>query len=289
MTDKNKALLDKIRMPGATFRLPSEARFYKDGEVDLENGKPEVYVSPLTTMDELALVSTDKLLNGTAIDEVFSRCIPAIKKPRQMLARDVDYLVIALRVVSLGAGVDITAKHTCPDAKAHIYDLDAEQHLLDPTKRIAPEDASRYEIDLSNGIHISLRPMTYGDLLAVQEVLDSINKLHQQLNGTTKASERQALADKIKEETHRYYVVRSLAMINHIDEVTDRETLETVLTRLPLPLRTEFIQAQDSVDVWGPPTTVTLKCKDCGEEMEVDLDLNPVGFFTQRSRNATQT
>jgi hypothetical protein len=39
--------------------------------------------------------------------------------------------------------------------------------------------------------------------------------------------------------------------------------------------------AASELNDWGPEQITTLKCKDCGEEMKVELPMNPVSFFTE--------
>jgi hypothetical protein len=38
--------------------------------------------------------------------------------------------------------------------------------------------------------------------------------------------------------------------------------------------------AAEKLNSWGPDQVVKLRCKDCGELMDVELPLNPVSFFT---------
>lgn len=280
MTTKPNPLLEKIRMPGMTFSLPSKALFYHNQEVELEGGKPEVYVSPMTTMDELAITSVDKLLNGTAVDEVFARCIPSIKSPREILARDVDYLMMALRVVSFGASTTIDYQHSCDGARSCKYDIDVETSLIDKSVSLTPASLDKYEGDLSNGNHIILHPMTYGSLLSVQDTLDEIRKATTLQARAETRSEKSAAADAVSAASFSYYKAMACAVIESIDGIDDQDNIREWVSLLPIPQRREMLELFDKVEMWGPPTTIELLCKDCEEVVNVPLDLNPVSFFT---------
>ena len=85
MSEEN-ALLNKIKLPGKRFRLPSLGLFYNDGELDdsVENGEIEVF--SMTALDEISLRSPEFLFSGEAIERVFKRCIPEVKKALRLLA-----------------------------------------------------------------------------------------------------------------------------------------------------------------------------------------------------------
>ena len=89
---RSNPLLERIRIPGETFTLPSQGIFYKNGELDDDSKNGEVYIYPMVTYDEIVLKTPDKLFSGEAITEVFQRCVPQIKKPMELLAKDVDFI-----------------------------------------------------------------------------------------------------------------------------------------------------------------------------------------------------
>lgn len=287
---KVNPLLDKVRMPGSTFSLPSGGGFYKDGEVKFENGKSEVYVSPMTTVDEIAITSLDKLLNGTAVSEVFSRCIPAVQDPYGLLSSDVDYLMVALRIVSMGKDTEVTYNHRCSEeSKEHTYVVDVEAQILDKTKKLSKGAMNQYKVDLSTGIHIEFQPLTYGGLLRVQELLTDIQSLMQKRENETNKNKRAKIVDELNAATAAYFMALMSNVVASMDNIEDEEMIAEALAAMSLPLREELMDAFNEMDDWGHPSTVKLKCRDCGEEVEVPLDLNPVSFFTTRSRQKTST
>src|SRR5271170_226889 len=116
-------LLERIRMPGETFRLPSGALFYptESGILDSTVTDGEVHIHPMTALDEIALKTPDLLFSGLAVIQVFGRCIPQIKDAKRLLAKDVDFLLVALRKVSYGPEMELSYTHDCEKAKSHNY------------------------------------------------------------------------------------------------------------------------------------------------------------------------
>ena len=80
-------LLSKVRMPGETYRLPSNDLFYHNDELDPSVRDGEVHVYPMTAVDEIIMKSPDMLFSGKAVEEVFLRCVPQIKKPMELLGK----------------------------------------------------------------------------------------------------------------------------------------------------------------------------------------------------------
>jgi hypothetical protein len=112
MTTNQNPLLQKIKIPGKRFRLPSRGLFYTQGELEDGVVDGEIIVYPMTSIDEMYLRSPELLFNGEAIDIVIKRCCPEIKKPLQLVSKDVDFILACLRVVSYGNSYTIKTK--CP-------------------------------------------------------------------------------------------------------------------------------------------------------------------------------
>lgn len=287
-TERINPLLDKVRMPGSTFRLPSGGEFYKDQEVEFERGKPEVYVAPMTTMDEIAITSVDKLLNGTAVEEVFARCIPSVRNVKRMLSSDVDYLLVALRVVSFGQHTDVTYNHKCsPEAKEHTYSVNVETSILDKTKQLSQSQLEQYSTTLSTGLQVLFTPLTYGGLLQVQEKLEKIRTLSDMYDATTQEEDKRHYSDLMQAAAHDYFITLMSNTVKSMDGIDDRDMIGEALSSMALPLREQMFDAQNRLEEWGQPNTVKIQCKDCKKEADVPLDLNPVSFFTKRSRQKT--
>jgi len=260
MSDTQNPLLMKVKLPGRTFQLPSRGALYHNGELADANG--EVHVHPMTALAEINMKNPDLLFNGKALEAVLSECAPSIKKPLDLFGRDVDAILFFLRLVTYGSEYRIEVKHDCEDAKQHSYSVNLEElvqkmTMLDPTtveeKRV---------VTLQTGQQVFTRPMKFKDVIEL---------FHRTGN------KKELTVDDIRELA----VVNMLSMIERVDDVTDPKFIEEWLRSLTTPMMNRIQEGANELNGWGPDQIVTLKCKDCGAEMKVELPLNPVSFFTE--------
>lgn len=256
-------LLARLRMPGATFRLPSQGLFYTSGELDVSVKHGEVEVYPMTTIDEIIISTPDKLLSGKAIVEVFERCIPQVKQPIKLLARDVDFLMVALRVVTYGDTMDVNFEHDCEKSKEHTYQINLntlirEARAVDPTSI-----SSEYSVTLSNQQRVSLRPLTYEDMISLYQISAMTN------------------TDNITAEDAEKLIVDGLAsVIGTVDGISDRAMIRQWVTALPIGIKREIERVAQKVSPWGVKFKVPHKCKDCKDKIEIGVSANPIDFFS---------
>jgi len=256
-------LLARLRIPGETFRLPSQGLFYTNGELtdDVHNGEVEVY--PMTALDEIVLNTPDKLISGKAILEVFARCIPQIKKPDDLLAKDVDFLMLCLRIVSFGQSMDITYDHMCDGSHNHDYKVELYPFVkavreLDPTSL-----AREYSLVVENGQKVSLKPLSYGGILELYKVA-----------AMTKTSDL-SMAD-----AEQLVVDALVGIIREVDGITEPLHIREWIKAIPLGWKRQIERVAQSVSEWGVKLDASLVCKDCGEDMVVQITTNPVSFFS---------
>lgn len=262
-------LLDKLRMPGATYRLPSQGVFYKNGELDpsVQNGEVEVY--PLTTIDEIVLSTPDKLMSGKAIIEVFGRCIPQILKPGALLSRDVDFLMVALRAVSFGDTLEVSYAHNCKPNDEQYKPLNRTykvnlQQIIRSTKNINPTTiGTEYVTTLPNGQRIQMKPLTYMEVISLY-----------QMTAMTKNRD-------ISEEEAEMLIVSTLAgAIHSVDGITDPTMIREWVSALQIGWKRLIEQAAQNISQWGVDLTTEHVCQDCGADIQIAVTANPVSFFT---------
>ncbi len=259
--DQLNPLLAKLRLPGRTFQLPSRGALYRNGELTADAATAEVHVHPMTALTEINLKNQDLLFNGKAIEAVVAECVPEIKKPLELFGRDVDALLFFLRLTTYGSEFRIEVKHTCENAKEHSYVVNLEElvmsmQYLDPTLI-----EQKRRVTLSNGQVVVTRPLRFRDI---------VNLYH--LSGQKK----ELTPDDVKELA----VVNLMSMIESVDDITDGKLIEAWIRALTTPMMNNISDAAEKLNDWGPNQIVKLKCKDCGELMDVELPLNPVSFFT---------
>lgn len=252
-------LLARIRIPGETFRLPSGGLFYEPGVLSDKVIDGEIYVSPMTAIDEIALKTPDLLFSGQAIPQVFGRCIPDVLKAGKMLAKDVDFLLIALRKVSFGPQMELTYTHTCEKAKEHSYIVNVDE-FLKKSKRIDPNTVSKnFHLTLSNGQIVHVEPISFESYVALMQ-----------------ASEADVEPAKLAQRL----VFSVSQIIKSVDSVTDNAQIQEWLAHIPPMLMKQVTDSIEKTTEWGPDFMTTMKCKDCGLEAQVQAPLNPLAFFT---------
>lgn len=262
MTSTTNPLLARLRLPGETFQLPSQGLFYNNGELDpsVNNGELEIY--PMTALDEIIFSSPDKLLSGKAITEVFGRCIPQILKPMDLLTKDIDYLMVCLRLVTFGPKMEVTYEHDCEDAKNHTYTIDL-QHIIKSTKKMDPTSIQKdYTITLPNGQIVKLKPMIFRNVLKLYD------------NMLTKKNE-----ELTESETEQLILNTIISIIDTVDEISDEELIYEWAKMLSLGWKKQIEQAVSNISEWGVNFNTANVCKDCGKEINLIIQANPVNFF----------
>lgn len=263
MSENKNPLLEGLNaIPGETFRLPSGGHFYTDGELADTVKDGEVHVYPMKTVDELIMKSPDKVLTGKAVEEVFARCIPDIKKPEELLANDVDYLLAAIRVVSYGDEAEIGATHTCEDAKEHSYKVSVRD-ILRESREIDPTSLKKnYKMKLE-GYTLSIRPPKFKSVLNLYQTISD------------------EFLQNAEEDEIAVKMITNLAdMIVDVNGVDNPEFIIEWLQNIKAGWINRISDFTRETSTWGVEYLRHVKCRDCGEEFEVSIPTNPITFFT---------
>lgn len=266
-------LIRTLRLPGETVTLPSKGVFYTNGEVAPEvMYTGEIYVQPMTTYEEILMKTPDLLFTGQAIAQTFARCIPQIYNPLELLAADVDFLLIALRKISLGQQLAITYHHNCENSKVHDYMIDINKFIreakyVDPTTVV-----NSFTHTLPNGQAVQLRPFRYKDILEISQAavteptgeyvteFDTINFISKMLIVGTRPAITSVTADG--------------------EIISDAAFIEEWIAALPVKWLKQLATIIETANKWGIDPTASITCKDCGKLVDVQIPLNPQNFFT---------
>lgn len=258
---ENPLLPASMKIPGKTFTLPSRGMFYSNGELEESVQNGELHIHPLSGFTELSLKNPDLLFNGKAIVRVFNECVPEVKKPLELAAKDVDAILFFLRMVTYGSEFRIEVEHTCDGAKSHGYAVNLDQ-VLAMSKNIDPTMAEEYQSPVTiRGLKVYTRPVRFTDVVAL---------FHE--TGTKKEFSDQDL--------ERIAKLNVLSMIDRVETTRDSKFILEWLETLSTPELNEITEAADTKNKWGIENVVKLKCRDCGSDMDVELPLNPINFFT---------
>lgn len=256
------SLLQKIKLPGRIFQLPSRGLFYQHGELSNSVNNGEIHVHPMSAIDEINMKSPDMLFSGKAIIEVCRTCIPEIQNPLQLLARDVDAVMLFLRVVTYGNTFEIEITHTCEHAKKQTYAVDIEKAINDMVYLDPTETDEKYSITMTNGQVVKIQPAKY------QHVVELL-----QMNESKKDFTPVDIANNIFHNL--------LNLVHDVDGVTDRKDVEEWLRAAPTTFINKIAHGIELLNRWGPSTQTKIVCRDCGEEVTVEIPLNPIDFFSE--------
>lgn len=253
-------LLERVKLPGRIFQIPSAGSFYTNGELgaDIESG--ELHIHPMTALDEITMKNPDMLFSGKAISTVFRHCIPDIQKPEELFAKDIDAIMIFLRAVTYGQFYEIEATHDCENAKHHSYSIDVEE-MIGSSKNLSPADVEKmYVTTLSNGQIVKMQPIKYKHVLELLRMNENKTEL-------------------TLEDQERNVISNLMYVIVQVDEVTDKKMISEWIKAISPQIMSQLAEAIDKSQEWGINTVKEIKCKDCGENFLIDIPINPISFF----------
>lgn len=259
----NNPLLERLKLPGETFTLPSCGVFYGDGVLDDTVKNAEVRVHPMTAIDEITIKTPDMLFSGDAVREVFKRCIPQILNVNALLSKDVDFLLVCLRKVSYGDNIEISANHTCDETKTHTYQVDTNT-FIKSAKRLDPTMVSEmFTVTMPNGQVVKLKPISFENYIKIMQNNNEFDS-----NNDDSA------------ETRKQKMIESISnIIQSIDDITVNEHIVGWLDKIP-PMYANIINSKvENTFNWGSTFSTTVVCKECKEEMTLSAQLNPISFF----------
>ncbi len=263
----HNVLLDRVKLPGETFKLPSGGIFYDHGELSSEVVDGEVHVYPMTAIDEIMIKTPDLLFSGKSIVEIFSRCIPQVLKANELFAKDVDFLLICLRKVTFGDEIELEFTHDCDHAKTHKYKVFMST-FLNRTKYIDPSKIATYSATLDNGQVVTLNPIRFGNFVKIMQNTSTIDK--------TRADD----TDYIINQAHIIMIDSLLSAISSVDATTDKADIREWLDTISSGWIRVIAKVIETTTEWGPEFTSTETCIDCKKKFELLAPLNPIAFFT---------
>lgn len=264
---RENPLLKKLqRIPGETFRLPSKGVFYKNGELDESVVNGEVTVYPMTGYEELIMRSPDMIFQGTAIEKVIARCVPAVIKPMELIANDVDYLLTCIRKVTYGDNIKIL--YACDNDQCDIpkeqrthkeYDIKID-NFLQNSKEITKDSIDKLKFALAEIFEVEMIPAKIADILEIRRAL--IPKYDDVINAS-----------------YATHLKLMSSIIKSVDGIEDKDIITEWVDNLNVEMKNELLEKLKYFNDWGITFDCKFKCKDCGMEVVKTESLNPIDFF----------
>lgn len=259
---RTNPLLRRVKLPGESFTLPSRGLLYDEGVLSADTINGEIHVYPMTAIDELVMKSADKLFSGDAVRETFARCVPQVNDTSRLFAKDVDFLLTALFKVSYGPTISVTFTHDCEGAEQHNYEIALDTFLRSAAQLNPLEIDTKFKFNCHGQI-VQFKPATYSDII-------TLNQHNQMEASNANITNEQRLAN----------IMYSLStVIKNVDGVSDRGMIIEWLHSLPIGWLTEMSTAIETTSNWGVEFLADIVCEDCGTELKVPTNLNPVSFF----------
>lgn len=278
MDVKNNPLKGYFRQYKAYIKLPSAGGYYNKNTLTL-NESGEVGILPMTGKDEIILKNPDALLNGEALIEVISSCVPAVKNPRQLLSNDIDALITAIKAVTFDDKIE--SESTCP-ACNHTNSFKVNMnYALDNMTYLDPE----YVVNLPSGLSVFVKPYGFNEVVNGLRAQFEQSKITKNLLDESKSEEQKIkiLGMSIKELTLITYQLLTSSVIKIVDEskninVDNPAFIKDFLNNVEKSDIDLISETLTKINKIGIQRTFTASCEKCKHEWTTEMDFNPVNF-----------
>jgi hypothetical protein len=148
-------------LPHDVVELPSKGIFYK-------NKKKSVKVGYLTASDENLLLGATK---NFTLQLLKNKIYEPDLRPEEMIEGDIEAILIFLRNTSFGSDMEIMAVDPKTNNR---FKVNVSLEELTIINGLSPNSEGMYEIVLpKSGDTIKLKPLTYGEILQINDIIES--------------------------------------------------------------------------------------------------------------------
>lgn len=260
------------------IKLPSGTSYYSPNTIQFTD-KGEIGVMAMTGKDELALKNPDSLLNGEALVEVISSCVPGVKVPQELLTNDIDALITAIRYATFGDNLESTLE--CPKcAHKNAFKLDLA-YALDNMAFLESE----YVVNLDSGVSVYVRPYSFPDLLKGLHAQFEQSKLARSVESELLTDEQKThiFGKSFKHLATLTYELMQNSVIKVVDEsnnvnVSNKQHIQEFLFNIDSSSIDKISKLVTEINNIGIKRSFTAVCQECKHEWESEIDFNPVNF-----------
>jgi predicted nucleic-acid-binding Zn-ribbon protein len=264
-----------FRVPGLHIRLPSGGAFMPPNMIKM-TASGEIPVYPMTAADELLMKSPDALLSGFAIEKLIESCCPTVTNVNLLAASDVDAILLAIRVASFGADMELETK--CPKCGAeHLFNADVTP-ILENVGMMEPEYSHR----LSDDVVVYLRPFnlangTRASLAAYQEA-QKVRAFTE-----TESNERRTQMNQSFERIARLNLELVADCILKVvvpgAEVSDRKEVKEFIDNVDRKWVNQIDTKLKDINDIGIDKSFPITCSGCAHEWTTNVEFDPASFF----------
>lgn len=267
-----------FRRPAIHIKLPSGADYYSDTVVQYPpTGELPVY--PMTALDEITARTPDAAFNGSAVTDIIRSCVPAILDPWQITTVDLDAILVAIRIATIGQNMEVDC--TCPKCR----EVTPYEIPLTPVMQALKPGNYQQPVHLDDGLDVVLQPLTYYQI-------NNVARKHFDIQKTLRTmTEESGFSDEQLQEIQKRMILE-LNEINQnivLDSIKYVQTPEAVVQEPEYIL--EFLQnctKRDFETIQRRSTElrdasqirpVKITCAACENVYEQSYSVNPSDFF----------
>jgi len=276
MSNTPNPLSGHFRSPKLYVKIPSGGKFYTSDILDYPDSG-ELPIFPMTAKDELIMKNPDALLNGEAINQLISSCVPNVKKVNQLISNDVDVLLVAIQGATHGDDIEVsTPCPTCEEPISGVASVEGAietMAILDEVYTVKFEDLEieikpfKYENTITAGIASF---QSTRSLQALADIPDDMDKL--------KVFNENFMRMADMNYTLIVDAVHSIKIEDKI--VTDRGHIREFLDNCEASIGNAIEQQVAEINKIGINKSMQFECEECNETFEAPISFDPVNFFT---------
>ena len=272
----NNPLFKHFRQPAIYLKLPTQGRFWPDDAVDIPpTGELPIY--PMTVKDEITIKTPDALMNGVGVVDTIQSCCPNIKNAWKIPAADLDAILIAIRLASYGAEMDIdTVCPKCQETNSNVIDL---RMLLDNLK------IPNFEPTKIDNLTFNFKPQAFDTMnntnmmvFEQRKLLDAITS--SELSDEEKTAQFNLIFPKLTE-------MNVLALVYCIDSIVTEDGKEVNEFRFIKEFiencdRNVYAEIKDKIEKMtqsARPDPLEIECPECKDTYKSELNFDNANFF----------
>ena len=277
MNTEANPLSKYFRKPTIYVQIPTGGRF--NPEID-KTILDEIPIMPMTAIDEISMSNPDELLNGEALVNLITSCVPTIPEPRNLCNIDADFLYLAIKHATYGKNIEHT--HTCSNCEEQAdYNIDINS-ILDKFPEIHDVEPVEYK-DLKIYVHPpKMESMTRMALIEVEQtrILEAISDTGDESITEIELAKQFALSFRKVSKQNVNLLIEAIDRIETLDEVvTDKDTILEFMDNCETKVITRINDQITKVNNRPKDlTTFEFTCDACDNKEKVRFELNPVNF-----------
>ena len=266
-----------FRRPSLFLRLPSEAKGYPPGSINLpDNGELPIY--PMTAIDEITARTPDALFNGVAVAELIKSCVPNIIDPWSVLQTDLDALLLAIKIASNGSTMEIESKCQNTDCgEISNYDINLSGLL-------SGYQPGNYETLLPIGeLQIKFKSLTYKKVNEASNNQFEVQRALNLIQSMPEGKERDDRSGDLIKGMNDLAMNLIVDMIEFIKAdgsvVMDRDFIKEYLSNCDIKTYEKIREASINLKKTTETKPLEFKCIHCEHEYEQPFNINVSDFL----------